>query len=79
MNLLFKTIQQYIPISPDDEAIISALFREQKLMKGEHLLEAGNICKNIYFIEKGLVRYYANIDGEEKTVYFNKEGEFVCD
>ena len=27
----------------------------------------------------GLVRYYSIIDGEEKTAYFNKEGEFVCD
>ncbi|MDJ1503636.1 Crp/Fnr family transcriptional regulator [Xanthocytophaga agilis] len=79
MELLLKTIQQYIPLSLEDEAIISTLFRKQKLRKGEHLLEAGHVCKNIFFIDQGLVRYYASIDGEEKTVYFNKEGEFVCD
>jgi CRP-like cAMP-binding protein len=79
MDLLLKTIQQYIPLSSDDETIIRALFGEQKLRKGEHLLNEGYICKNIFFIEKGLVRYYARIDGEEITSYFNKEGEFVCD
>jgi CRP-like cAMP-binding protein len=33
----------------------------------------------LYFLEKGLVRYYSANDGEEQTNYFNKEGEWVCD
>jgi len=79
MDLLLKAIRHYIPLSSDDEAIIRSLFRTEKLKKGQHLLQAGNICRNIFFIEEGLVRYYSVIDGEEKTSYFNKEGEFVCD
>ncbi|AEV99572.1 Crp/Fnr family transcriptional regulator [Niastella koreensis] len=79
MDMLLKAIRHYIPLSSDDETIIWSLFRVQKLQKGQHLLQAGAICKNIFFIEQGLVRYYAIIDGEEKTSYFNKEGEFVCD
>ena len=79
MDLLLKAIRHYIPLSSDDEAIIRSLFRVEKLQKGQHLLQAGNICRNIFFIEEGLVRYYSVIDGEEKTSYFNKEGEFVCD
>jgi CRP-like cAMP-binding protein len=63
MDLLIKTIQNYIPLSSTDEEIIRKLFRERKLKKGEHLLEAGNVCRNIIFIEKGLVRYYNNKDG----------------
>lgn len=79
MDRLLKTIQHYIPLSPADEAIIATLVRQHKLRKGEHLLQAGQICKSVFFIEKGLVRYYTSIEGEEKTSYFNKEGEFVCD
>ena len=79
MDILLKAIRHYIPLSSDDEAIIRSLFRVKELKKGQHLLQAGNICKNIFFIVQGLVRYYAIIDGEEKTAYFNKEGEFVCD
>ncbi|GAB3696024.1 Crp/Fnr family transcriptional regulator [Spirosoma flavus] len=79
MNRLLNTIRHYIPLSAADEAIIATLVRQLKLKKGEHLLQAGQICKNVFFIEEGLVRYYASIDGEEKTTYFNKEGEFVCD
>lgn len=78
MDLLVKTIRSYIPLSEDDETIIRSLFRLQKVEKGHFLLQAGNICKDIFFIEQGLVRYYTVVDGEEKTSYFNKEGEFVC-
>lgn len=79
MDLLIEAIQRYISLSPKEEDIIRNLFHEQKFGKGEHLLLAGQVCKNIFFIDQGLVRYYASIDGEEKTSYFNKEGEFVCD
>lgn len=79
MDILLNAIRHYIPVSSDDEAVIRSLFRLEKLQKGQHLLQAGNTCKNIYFIEEGLVRYYSIIDGEERTGYFNKEGEFVCD
>lgn len=79
MDLLIRKIRRYIPLSEADEAIIKSLFREQKLEKGQHLLIAGNVCKNIICIGQGLVRYYTIIDGEEKTTYFNSEGEFICD
>jgi CRP-like cAMP-binding protein len=78
MDLLLSTIRSYIPLSSEDETIIRSLFRLQKLKKGHQLLQAGTICKDIFFIQEGLVRYYAIVDGEEKTSYFNKEGEFVC-
>jgi CRP-like cAMP-binding protein len=79
MDILLNAIRQHIPLSPDEELVVRSLFRESNLQKGEHLLEVGSICRNIFFIERGLVRYYCTINGEEKTSYFNKEGEFVCD
>jgi CRP-like cAMP-binding protein len=79
MELLLNSIRSYIPLSIEDEKIVKQLFRQKKLNKGDHLLEAGNVCRYLAFIETGLVRYYINHDGDEKTNYFNKEGEFVCD
>lgn len=78
MDFLLNTIKRYISLSPQDETIIRSLFRKQDLDRGDHLLQAGDVCKNIFFIDTGLVRYYTTIEGEEKTNYFNKEGEFVC-
>ncbi len=79
MDLLLSTIRSYISLSDSDEDIIRKLFHQKRFKKGEHLLEAGNVCRYIIFIETGLVRYYINSDGVEQTNYFNKEGEFVCD
>jgi CRP-like cAMP-binding protein len=78
MQLLLDNIRKYIPLSESDEEVIARLFHRKSFRKSEHLLEAGNICRYVTFIETGLVRYYINLDGEEKTNYFNKAGEFVC-
>ena len=79
MDLLLQTIRSYVPLSAIDEGIVRELFRQKVYQKGEHLLQAGQVCRSIIFIGKGLVRYYVNNDGEEKTNYFNQEGQFVCD
>ena len=78
MESLLNTIRYFIPLSASDEAIVRRLFHKKVFKKGEHLLQAGNVCRYVTFIETGLVRYYFNSNGEERTNYFNKEGEFVC-
>ena len=78
MEPLLNVIRSYVPVSDQDEEIIRRLFHRKTFKKGDHLLEAGNICRYITFIETGLVRYYINNDGEQQTNYFNKENEFVC-
>jgi len=78
MESLLNAIRYFIPLSASDEEIVRRLFHKKVFKKGEHLLEAGNVCRYVTFIETGLVRYYINSDGEERTTYFNKEGEFVC-
>jgi CRP-like cAMP-binding protein len=79
MKSLIDAIKRYVSVSEADEKVIDRLFHKKSFKKGEHLLEAGNVCRYVIFIETGLVRYYINQDGEEKTTYFNKESEFVCD
>lgn len=78
MESLLNTIRYFIPLSTSDEEIVRRLFHKKVFKKGEHLLQAGSVCRYVTFIETGLVRYYFNSDGEERTNYFNKEGEFVC-
>lgn len=78
MESLLNAIKYFIPLSAPDEEVVRRLFNKKVFKKGEHLLEAGNVCRYVTFIESGLVRYYINSDGEERTTYFNKEGEFVC-
>jgi len=79
MERLLQTIRSYVPLRSEEDEIVRALFREKRFRKGDHLLKAGKVCRYVYYIDKGLVRYYIDSNGQERTNYFNKEGEFVCD
>lgn len=78
MESLFRTIAYFIPVGETEKEIISTLFVEKLIKKGEFFLQEGAICRHVGFIEKGLMRYYLNQDGEEKTFSFAKEYQFVC-
>lgn len=78
MDTLIKTVKQFIQISSEEETILSNLFTESRLKPGEYFLEEGKVCRSVAFIEKGLLRYFVTQDGNEKTIYFNKENEFAC-
>jgi CRP-like cAMP-binding protein len=78
MDALIKTVKHFIRISSEEETIISDLFAESHLKPGEYFLEEGKVCRSVAFIEKGLLRYFVTQDGNEKTIYFNKENEFAC-
>jgi CRP-like cAMP-binding protein len=50
----------------------------RELKKGEYFISAGELQKNLGFITKGLIRqYYTNADGNEQTMRFMAEGQFV--
>ena len=58
--------------------MVTSLFKEKTYKKGDYFLTEGQICKQVGFISKGLMRYYINHDGEEKTYAFSQENDFVC-
>src|SRR4051812_37861125 len=78
MNNLIGSIQSFIKLSPEETALINSLFKERLYRKGDFFLAEGETCKYAGFIQKGLVRYYINNDGEEKTYEFSQENSFVC-
>ena len=79
MQFLIERIRQIIQVSESEEQILRELFVEKQFAKGDHFLNEDQICRWLGLIHHGLVRYYVNVDGEDKTYYFGKEGDFVCD
>lgn len=77
MTPLIATIRSLIKVSAEEEIVLAGLFKPLQVRSGEYFLEEGQLCRYVGFIEQGLVRYYMNDNGSEKTLYFNKEGEFV--
>lgn len=75
---LLNSIQHIIALSLAEKDIITALFKEKSYKKGDFFLAEGQTCKQVGFVTKGLLRYYINHDGEDKTYDFAQENNFVC-
>ncbi len=78
IQALINKIAQIIPIYPEDEATIRQLFHEKHIKKFDHFLQEGQINRHAAFIVHGLLRYYINADGLEKTYSFGFEHCFTC-
>jgi CRP-like cAMP-binding protein len=72
--VLFNSIE---PLSHEIESEIASLLQHKVVQKKELLLRAGQICKHIYFIEKGLLRSYYFEDDNEVTTWFMKENDLI--
>lgn len=78
MESLLYSIKNLITLSPVETTIVTSLFKEKKYKKGDFFLAEGKICNQVGFVVRGLLRYYINHDGEEKTYAFSQENNFVC-
>ncbi len=65
-----KFIENYTTLSDNDWRDISVCFSQRTLQKNEILLQEGKICRHLYFIESGLLRYFIIKDGNEITKFF---------
>src|ERR1700744_2511250 len=74
---LQKYLTDHIEITYEELAAFSSMFKSKNTKRGEVLLEAGNICKHMYFVNKGCLRVYLIDDeGRESTRFLIPEGRF---
>ena len=74
-NLLFDFISKYVPLDEIEKNALINLNIFQTYKKGTILLKEGQITNNGFFVLKGCIRTFYNIDGEEKTTAFYTEME----
>lgn len=70
MHPLRQFITNYVEVTDSDWAEIEQYLTPIKLKKGAILLQQGKICRTLYFVEEGLLRYYIYKDGQDVTKYF---------
>lgn len=56
---------------------LSNILKTITLKKGEYVLIEGNVCKYVYFVQRGLLRSFDLIDGREVCNWFMKENDVV--
>ncbi len=74
---LFSYIDQIIPFTAAEKAILESAFTFRQVPKKFKLSEEGKIAREMYFVVKGLVRLYYTKDGGEITGFIFKENLFA--
>ena len=77
MQQLLSHISVYHRLSIEAENALQDCFTEITLNKNEFLLTQGNVCRHLYFLKKGGLRGFYNLDGKEITHWFGFEKDFV--
>lgn len=76
----FRNFNERAPLTPEEEAFIKQFLTPKKLRKKQYLLQEGDVCKAIAFVEKGALRSYTVDDtGTEHIMQFAVEGWVISD
>jgi CRP-like cAMP-binding protein len=73
----YNCISKIVSFTEKEKQVIENAFTFRQVPKKFKLAEEGKIAKELYFINKGLVRLYYTKDGEEITGYIFKEFLFA--
>jgi len=79
-ELLFQKFDEKISLTEEERQLSRSFFIAKKIRKRQYLLQEGDVCKYVAFVEKGLLRSYTISDkGAEQIVQFAFEGWWISD
>ena len=79
-ELFFQKLNEKVAFTPEEQAIIKTYLTPRKLRKKQYLLQEGDVCKLIGFVEKGTLRAYSiGNNGAEHIIQFALEGWTISD
>lgn len=79
-DVFFSHVLEKVLLTDEEKETIKTFFLPKKLRKKQYLLQEGDVCKYMSFVEKGLLRSY-NVDekGDEHMIQFAWEGWWIAD
>ncbi len=77
---LFDYISQYISLTDSEEAILTSKFKIRKYLKGQFVVQNGDICRHENFVLSGCLKtFYIDNEGQEHIVMFAVENWWTAD
>ena len=71
--------RRYSTMTHDELTALEEILVPLKYAKGEMILKEGDVCRNIYFIDHGLVRQFYHKKGKEVTEHLGEDHTiFMC-
>ena len=79
-EVLFQKLDEKIQLTEEEKQLCKSFLIPKKLRKRQYILQEGDVCKYITFVEKGILRNYT-IDekGTEHIMQFAFEGWWTSD
>lgn len=75
-----KNLLRFIDLNEQEIQAVNRYIRPVNLKKKEYLLEAGQVCRGLYFVEKGCLRmFFINDKSVEQIVQFALDGWWMAD
>ena len=79
-EVFFESLKSKAGFHDEDLALVRIHLTPKKLRRKQYLLQEGDVCKNIAFVEKGALRTYTVDDlGTEHILQFALEGWTISD
>lgn len=71
--------RKYSTMTHEELDMLESILVPKRYSKGEMILKEGEVCENIYYIDKGLVRQFYFKNNKELTEHIGSDGEiFMC-
>lgn len=69
--------RRYGTLTREQMEQLAQLLMPVRLRRRQLLLDAGSVCENLYYVERGLLRLFYNKNGKELTEHIGSEGSIV--
>ena len=79
-DLYFQRFNEKVLLTAKEQEIIKGYLRPKKIRRKQYLLQEGDVCKVVAFVEKGALRLYKiDKEGNERIIQFALEGWLISD
>lgn len=79
-DILISHIQNKVSLTKEEKTELQSFFSVKKLKKKQYLLQEGDVCKCLSFVNKGLLKsYFTDEKGGENINMFAFEGWWISD
>lgn len=77
METLIQFLHQVHPLSPALEEHLRTVLRHRLIKRNDHVLKAGHISQQIFFVKQGLFRCYYDKGEKEICTWFMQDGDVL--
>ncbi len=76
---LYKSIHQIVTLTDEEWELCKNSFRPKRMLKRQFLLQEGDVCRDLAFVEKGaLYSYSVDSKGNQHVIRFAFEGWWMA-